>query len=502
MKKTFSSLLDGADERDTEGFFEGVEEKTPPEGAIDRIEAKVVGRSEKKTPRGRIPLIVAAACFLLAASAVFIAAALNKSAPDTRYPKADAVETGSETSVDSVPGDFVETKNDAPDSVIPEDAVKLEATPDTVDRIDIKSDLGEGTFLQNNGYAAVDRELYSGVGLFESGGTPYLFYLERKSIYEVRETGLRDTGITVPEALIPFRSVTGDVAYLGGTFECVRIEKGLFKADLLAGKVEKIIDSPEIVSSVAVDEDRIWYLTHPSMSDYRYSLKCADLSTGEITVMILDSDDPIGSLEIIGDDLFFIRYNAGVFRISDGYLYCAADAPDVRSFCVSDGKIYVYETTTYDPTSTVRVSVFDGSGRVLGSKTVVNRAPYTEEGKNNLYFDGATCDGLTVYDGKVVSFDADGIYLENIESGTSEKIINLSDVCNGYLGFMFRQFWQGNDNEAWIAEHSEAVERARSHWYRGISKTVFKGKLYVMVGDELTEYDGANTRIIPFDSAS
>ena len=502
MKKTFSSLLDGADEKDLEEFFGGIEGETPSDEAIDRIEATVAGGGGKKTPRRRIPLIVAAACFLIAASAVFTVAALNRRAPDTRYPKADAVETGSETSVDPVPGDSVETKNDAPDSVIPEDAEKLETVPDTVDRFDIKTDLGEGTLSRWGNSVSAVRALYSGVGIFESDGTPYLYYLERKTFYEMKETGLRDTGITVPETLIPFRSVTGDAAYSGGTFECVRIEKGLFKTDLFTGKVEKIIDSPEIVSSVAVDGNRIWYSTYPSLADFSYSLKCADLSTGEITVLIRDSDDPIGSLDIIGGDLFFTMYNVGVCRITDGYLYLAADAPDVRSFCVSNGKIYVYEMTSYDPGATARVSVFDGGGNVLGSKTVVNYPPYTEEGKTNLYFTGASCDRLTVYDGKVVSFDADGVYLEDIENGTSEKIIALSDVGDKYLDFMFRQFWQGNNTAEWIAEHREAVDSARSNWSGGVSKTVYGGKLYVMFGDELTEYDGANTRIIPFDSAS
>ena len=490
MKKKFSSLLDGAEEKDLEGFFEGIEEKAPPEGVTDRIEAEVMGRSEKKAPRRRIPLIVAAACFLLAASAVFLAAALNMSAPDTRY---------TNESVDETKGPVAETENGAPGEIVPKDAVKLEAIPDAVDRFDIKDDLGVGTLPQNGGNGLTDRELYSGVGIFESDGTPFLYYLEGEPIYEMRDTGLQDTGITPPETLLLFRSECGGVAYLGGTFNCVSVEKGLFRADLLSGKIEKIIDTPEIVSSVAVDGDRIWYSTHPSMADYGYSLKCADLSTGEITVLIGDSDDPIGGLKVIGNDLFFTLYGVGVCRVSDGYLSRIADAPDVLTFEVSGEKIYVYETTPGDPGVTVRVSVFDRNGSILASKTVENYSPYSEEGKNNLYFLGATRDFLTVYNGKVVSFDADGVYLEDVENGTSEKIIDLCEVGDRYLDFIFRHFWQGDNTEGWIAGHREAVDNKRSQWYRGVSKTVFGGKLYVMFGDELTEYDGKETKIIPFD---
>ncbi len=485
MKKTFSSILDGADEKDLEGFFAGIEEKTPPGGAVGRIEAKVVGRSEKKTSRRRIPLFVAAACFLLAACAVFIAAALNRKAPDMSYPEAPAVKAGS----------------DAADKTVPEDAVKLEAVPDPVDRFDTKDDLGEGTLRgADNGMTL--REIYSGVGIFESGGTAYLYYLEGKTIYEMRDDGLRDTGVTVPETLLPFRSVCGDAAYLGGTFDCLSVERGLFKANLLTGKIEKIIDAPEIISSAAVCGDRIWYSTHPNMADFRYSLKCADLSTGEITVLIRDSDDPIGKLQTVGGDLFFALYNVGICRVSDGYLYQVAEAPDVRSFCISDGKIYVYEKTPDGTGATVRVSVFDGDGAVLGSKKVLNHAPNTEEGENNLYFEGASCDELTVYGGKVVSFDQNGIYLEDVENGTSEKIVSLSGVGDRYVDFMFRQFWQGYDTDEWIAEHREAVDGKRLYWYSGVSKTVFDGKLYVMFGDELTVYDGKEAKNIPFESAS
>ncbi len=486
MKKTFSSLLNGADEKDLEGFFDGIEEKAPPEEAIGRIEERVVGQSVKKTRRNLIPMIAAAACLLFAASAVFIAAALNRRDPDTRYR-----ENG-----------VVETEIDTPGDVIPEDALKLEAVSDTVDRFDIKEDLGEGTFDQSGDNGMTDRALYSGVGIFESGGTPYLYYLEGKPIFEMTETGLRNTGVIPPETLLLFRSVRGDVAYLGGTFNCVSVEKGLFRADLLTGKVEKIIDSPEIVSSTAVDGDRIWYSTHPSMADFGYSLKCADLSTGEITVLIRDSDDPIGGLRVVGDDLFFTLYNVGVCRVSDGYLYHVADAPDVLTFEVSDEKIYVYETAPADQSETVRVRVFDRGGNVLASKTVVRYSPYSEEGKNNLYFLGATRDFLTVYDGKVVSFDADGVYLEDVENKTSEKIVGLSEVGDKYLAFTFRMFRQGYDMEEWVAGHRESADSTRSQWFRGISKTVFNGKLYVMSGDELIEYDGKEARVIPFDTAS
>ena len=106
---------------------------------------------------------------------------------------------------------------------------------------------------------------------------------------------------------------------------------------------------------------------------------------------------------------------------------------------------------------------------------------------------------MTVYNGKVVSFDADGVYLEDVENGTSEKIIDLCEVCDRYRDFIFRHFWQGDNTEGWIAGHREAVDNKRSQWYRGVSKTVFGGKLYVMFGDELTEYDGKETKIIPFD---
>ena len=126
-----------------------------------------------------------------------------------------------------------------------------------------------------------------------------------------------------------------------------------------------------------------------------------------------------------------------------------------RKYTVDHDTIYTYREKTVeadDGTSyfLYSVSAYDMQGEMLG---YVENREYPDErgddGRQKKYYVGSLQDGITVYNGKVVYFDAEGIWLEDVISGKSEKIVD------------------------------DPFEFERAYSYNEVSKTVYDGKLFI-----------------------
>ncbi len=323
--------------------------------------------------------------------------------------------------------------------------------------------LGEGTFesLGNGRTAFVGIRFYRNSNSSNSN----MICDGNRNCYVFDGGKFTDTGMQVADQQFFSAGSADGYTYVGGVFHCDgRDENGVFRLDLTSGNVEKMIDCGDKVSSVAVDGSRVYYATYNEEgSTSVFCLKCADLTSGTIRV-IHRSDEYIRSLKIIDGALYFgtpdavcrIDGDTGLHRMMTG------DVRDFRDFTVYGDHIFVLTLTTPGGT----VYEFGTDGTLLGS--------VSEPG---LFFSGASCDELTVYNGKVVAFDNDGFYLVNVVTGDRRMIAAVTLPIDSTEWSQYPEFY-----------------------YVGVSKTTYNGNLYFNYGSNILEYSPEGTRIYKLSS--
>lgn len=337
------------------------------------------------------------------------------------------------------------------------------------DRFSTNGALDKGSFSDPAAY----RDGYEGIRFYENGGKTYMIFAEGNNVYEFDGNEFRDTGVRVAEEQFFTSGAYDGYTYVGGVFHCVGgHETGLFRVDLSTGKVEKLIDSDEIVSGVAVIGSKIYYSSYKTsysiferreITEY-YCLKCADLEAKEIKLLYKTDKNLIKQLKVVDGNLYFAMTNY-VCRIDGDQMYTVktGEITDFHDYAVSEGAIYVYsrQYERIDETNMERTDYiykYNTDGGLTGS--------VSEQEK---YFVGATCDSLTVYNGKVAAFDENGFYLLDVESKEYRGVscVDLVSVC-------------GYDPD---------------HFFYSVSKTEYNGRLYFKYGDRVLEYgeDGALT---------
>lgn len=432
MKTGFYELMDQTEAAMLEESFDSLQEEKVPSDTLSRIQKRVTGTSGKKNGKAKkwVPAAVAA-CAALALGIAWGSGAFKQITPSSRPGDAPLQQTGT--------------------------PLQLTGVPETEDRFAADPALGDGSFSD----AAMDRMVYTGIRFYESKGSIYMFHHEYSPVYRYENGSFVKTQTRPAEQQFFSTGTYEGYAYVGGVFHCVGgNESGLFRVDLATGEVEKYIDCREIVSSVAVSGNRIYYSTRTSDLSWEavYSLKCADVESRRITRLLSDVPFAIRDLRIEGDALYFSS--------SDGVRYIRSDMTlgligtgNVSSYTVCDGAVYICGTAWDEetPDRICTVSGYDGQGNPLGSVSIRQRFGENGGSKDNRYYMGSPQDGLTVYDGRVVLFDAKGVYLQDIATGEEEKI----------LDYPFRAFDPDNT-----------------------SKTVYDGKLFLCLHDTLILYDG------------
>lgn len=466
MKQNMTDLLSGADAAELEGLLEISEDARAPKSAVRRIRRKVARSDE---PSGKTAffarkkrLIAVAAIALLALAAIGGVFALNRRSPKVPNVGELINDTGKGTpETDSVP------------SADRTEHVTLSPVPDESDRV------AGGKKVEILGQLTnVDRDICKKIMFFESENAAYMMFLEGRPLYRYENGSFAETGTVPPEAAYLSRAFADGYAYIEGEFSCVGgPERGLFRFDLRTGKLEKYVDCEEAVVSVATAGKYVYYVTCDYTKrppDLKYTLKRLDTETDEIELLFVSDESVFGLCEYEGD-LFFSIPSTGVCRIGNGTdmsVISSGENERVDAFTLSDGRLYVYfrKNTPEDGGELRReniIRVYDLGGNALGEKTF--DTPSGDEPKDtDRHYLGSVIDELTVYGGKVVSFDADAFYLEDIVSGEETRI-----------------------GTPFFREESAL----RDYFYSyDFSKTVFDGKLFFNRFDSFLEYSDGNVR--------
>ncbi|MBO4798923.1 MAG: hypothetical protein J5494_09185, partial [Candidatus Methanomethylophilaceae archaeon] len=263
----------------------------------------------------------------------------------------------------------------------------------------------------------------------------------------------------------------GRYAYVGGKFHCcVGNETGLFRVDLNTGRIEKIVDSAETVTSVVTDGAKIYYSTYTGYdvpTSWKYSLKCADLEKKEITEILSDVDYPIRSLKMSEGNLFFNSGGRGGIRclFPDGTLR-SVSSDSCSEYAVDRDTVYTFSLSTDGTDFVYKVCACNLQGERIGfSETRESAEESGNHTRRKRCYVGSGRDGITVFDGRVVFFDDQGVWLEDLADGSTEKI--LDDP----FGF------------------------EDPYSYEFVSKAVFDGKLFLCWSDE-----NRTDRLIIYDS--
>ena len=381
-------------------------------------------------------------------------------------------------------------KNVSPPTVLQNDPAsysetKLTATYDTKDSFSENPALGEGSFS-----GMEDRAQYDNVRFFESDGVTYAIFHEGGFVYRFENGEFISTGVRTAEKLFLTTGTCEGYAYVGGVFHCAGdpengffagTEKGVFRVDMKTQQVEKYIDSDETVLSILVDNGRIYYSTCVYIGEtdsYRIScsLKCVDIEKKEISVLISDAEYGINDLKMVDGNLYFLRVlnEDGVCFITPDMTLGCVRTGACRSYTVENGVIYTYGLDVdreSDPVMRIcTVSAYDLNGNAIGvlqTRQHLQTSSQIDIRKLKLgdkYYVGEFNDSVTVYDGRIVSYGADGVWLEDIRTGEAEKI--LDDP------FKFDDPYR----------------------YERVSKTVYGGKLYICGGDTVIEYDNGTVK--------
>ncbi len=425
-------MVDKADPKTLEPFFADIDQEKVPGDTISRIRTSVLKQNAPEQNRSSlkkwIPLLSAAACLVIVVGVVLGVGILNRRSPAPSIPSEGNVGYGE---------------------------ISLSVSNETKDKFSKDILLADGTASE----AAADRFLYCGIRFYESGGSTYMIYREGGHVFKYENGSFTDTGICPAERQFFTSGSYNGYAYVGGVFHCCGgNEKGLFRVDLSNSTVEKVIDCEETVSSVVVDGPKIYYSTYTgygSLTNDLFSLKCADIEKREITTIISGAKYSIEDLQLVDGNLYFNSYGEGIRCITPDMTLRYYQTGYNRKYTVDHDTIYTYREKTVeadDGTSyfLYSVSAYDMQGEMLG---YVENREYPDErgddGRQKKYYVGSLQDGITVYNGKAVYFDDKGIWLEDVISGKSEKIVD------------------------------DPFEFERAYSYNEVSKTVYDGKLFI-----------------------
>ena len=450
MKKSFKELINKTDALSLVNLTENIREEKVSGDTLMRIKEKVMTESKDNKVRNPvkrwIPAVSLAACFALVLGVVVFSGALNpKDAPGIKPDTTEAHENVTTEITTSQTGEAVSSKEP-----------KLNVRLDTEDKFSKDTELGEGSF----GGMAMDRWIYSGIRFYESLGEFYMIYKEGCSVYKVLDDGFEDTKIIPNERQFYSYGTYNGCAYVGGAFHCVGgVDEGIFRVDLQSGTTERFIDCADEVTSVAVSGSKIYYSTvfrdfdlENERLEYIYKLKCTDTETKEISVLISNEDNDISIRDVrfIDGNLYFISFSKCVYYITPDMQLRSIEIGPTDRYTVLDGIIYAlrFKDIEEERKTLYFVEAFDHNGEKLGSALNFDRV-----------YAGSWEDEVTVYNGKIVSFDKDGFYLEDLYDGSSEKIIDMP------------------------VENDEMV-----------SKTVYDGKLYISYRDTIIRYDNGETK--------
>lgn len=432
MKKSFKSMVDKADPKMLEPFFADIDQEKVSGDTISRIQTSVLKQNAPKQNRSSlkrwIPVLSAAACLVIVVGVVLGVGILNRKSPAPVIPSDGKTSYGE---------------------------ISLSVSKETKDKFSSELLLADGPVSD----VAADRLLYYGIRFYDSKGSAYMIYREGGNVFKYENGSFTDTGICPAEKQFFTSGSYNGYAYVGGVFHCCGgNEKGLFRVDLSSSTVEKVIDCEETVSSVVVDGPKIYYSTytgHGSLTSDLFSLKCADIEKQEITTIISGAKYSIGDLQLVDGNLYFNSYGEGIRCITSDMTLRYYQTGYNRHYTVDHDTIYTYREKTVDADDGTSyflysVSAYDMQGEMLG---YVENREYPDErgddGRQKKYYVGSPLDGITVYKGKVVYFDAEGIWLEDVISGKSEKIVD------------------------------DPFEFERAYNYNEVSKTVYDGKLFI-----------------------
>ncbi|MBQ9543500.1 MAG: hypothetical protein IJV00_00060 [Clostridia bacterium] len=408
-----------------------------------------------------------------------------------------------------------------------------------------------------------------GLSFYEVNGMTYMYYYENGPIYTFDGDSFADTGKTVKHSYVLSVKADDGFGYFGGVFDSGgRIEPvdislspdlnyhGLFRVDLLTGKEERYVETADYVTSVAVNGTKVYYVTctefdsnyyYIDMSKYpdaRFSLKCVDTVTGEILNMIPDSDQAIKVLGYQDGRLYFFRSAALdpktlelCFIDSDDLLFALPVTYPNDTLCYpvvfSDSWIFIRSIRSYSVTEDggedqVRfdmieaVDVYDLDGNKIGDTSADFCHVRKSSIKNYLVTDDSSKrferwggDDLAIYGGKIVSYSAEGFYLDDPKSRSSQKIIDRTEVLSE------------KENAKYSDPSIEIADYLRYCFFRGTSKTVYNGKLYILIEvplelinvslnnpysqafeeyfnfcPRIVEYDGADVRLFDINPAN
>ena len=299
-----------------------------------------------------------------------------------------------------------------------------------------------------------------GIRFYENGGKTYMIYDDMKSVYEFDGTSFRETGVKTAQSMLFPYGRYGGYAFVAGSQKAAGGKRsGLFKVDLSTGKIGLFTDCKEIVTGAASDGSGIYYTTAET-SGVNAELRYADpVSGGSKSLYKWENNIYYNGLRYADGKLYFMKQNE-ICVFADGKMIDTLSVDEeavITDFAVEDGIVYVYgylmETDGSGQTMfTFSVLAYGENGDLLGK--VSESHPIAESNDLDKYYVGSNCDRLTVYEGRIVAFDAEGFYLLDVPSGEFEKIAPAFPVV-----------------------------------YRlEISKTVYGGKLYLSFGDTVVEY--------------
>lgn len=480
MKKTFRSILDKAAPQQLDSFFDSFEAEAVSAKTITALEAEIAGSSKakRKKPLLRKWILPAAS----AVSIVILAGILIGLPLFPKRPAPPEISSPAGTSATAVPDKAAptarETKADFSSSASEtepgtESGLPLYLREETDDHFAVMPETGAGKVSAD--IRESDRLFYDGIRFFEDGDTTYMIYAEFRPLYRLEGTKWTASGHYSPELLFFANGIYHGWAYAGGIFHCDGgYEKGLFRVKLQSGEIEKVIDCKETVSSAVVSGGKIYYTCFSGFGDQAlYSLKCADPEKGTIECLLSNWTYPIRDLQMNGETLYFRSFPQGIFFITGDLTLHLIPSPSVSAYCVQDSVIFTYSITA-DKASTKKsktVCAFLESGEALASRRI-EEFTASDGSRGDRYYVGGSRDSLTVYQGKIVSFDESGFYLEDLISESREKILDC--------------VFTGTEQDGYL----------NTPFYHSVSKTVLNGKLYLQYGNTIVEYDNGTIRTL------
>ena len=397
MKKTLGQIFESAEPEELEPFFGPLKNEKPRKTGFRNSSAQDSGFGKKKARLAALKWLpaAAAACLLLA---VGIAAGTGLFGKTVSGPASDGSREIS--------------------------AVTLTPKKQTGDRF--SENLPTADYAVQE--VAADRFLYSRFLFYESEGSVYAIFREGMNVYRYNKGVFTDTGVAAQERQFFTEGAYEGYTFVGGIFHCVGgNEKGLFRVTLETGKTVKYIDCGETVGSVAVRGPKIYYASYSGMglSNDKFSLKCADMENKTVTALLRDPGYRMQDLRFEGDDLYFLSYGTGVRRLSPDMTLTFFPAKGAAGYDFDGGTLYIY-CPQLDESGRQYCSVtsYDADGNAKSSVLSLLRDP--DRGAREMrYYICTFVEGFTVFRGKAVFADSEGLWLQDVLTGREKKIADL-----------------------------------------------------------------------------